>query len=258
MAWTPDAAAPPLLDVRSGVMVFFGVFAALVMVMGLWSRMLSRQISGANLHRSLRRFNRIMFLARLMIPAWFAAGLFALGWGHVVNAILGPAETRWLEVPAVLLGTLPPMLAWMGLWWSQYPAERALREQSILIQLDEDLPIHAPPRFWPYFLVNLRLQVLFTLVPVLIILCVRDLLGVTLRQFGIAPGSARCWKRPWSSARRPPCSSSHRKFCAESSRPNRCPSRRCGSGWKHSAGSTGCAIATSFYGARRTTRATPP
>ena len=45
-----------------------------------------------------------------------------------------------------LVGTLPAFLAWMGLWWAQYPADRAFKEQSVLYHANEGLPIHAPPR----------------------------------------------------------------------------------------------------------------
>src|SRR3712207_8272462 len=38
-----------------------------------------------------------------------------------------------------------------------------------LPQLEADLPIQAPPNFRQYFTSNLRLQVLFTVVPVLIV-----------------------------------------------------------------------------------------
>src|SRR6185295_2854349 len=67
-------------------------------------------------------------------------------------------------------------VTWMGLWWSQYPAERALREQNLLVELESDLPPYRPPPFRSYFITNFRLQVLFTLVPVGLIVLVRDLL----------------------------------------------------------------------------------
>src|SRR6185437_12392662 len=80
------------------------------------------------------------------------------------------------SVVGMLLGTLPAFATWMGLWWSQYPAERALKEQNLLVELDNDLPLYRPPPFKSYFLSNFRLQVLFTLLPVALIVLVRDLL----------------------------------------------------------------------------------
>jgi hypothetical protein len=61
-----------------------------------------------------------------MIPIWFAFGVFGLGWGEVVHKALGFEALRTAQLPGLLLATLPPMAAWMGLWWSQYPAEIAL------------------------------------------------------------------------------------------------------------------------------------
>ena len=178
MTWSAGPVGQPIAPAPLGAALFLAFFALLVGVLGLWSRLMARRVMGDNLHRSLHRFNRVMTVARILIPAWFAFGLFGLGWGYLTMSILGPAA-RWpadrpMELPSILLGTLPPFLAWMGLWWSQYPADRALREQSLMIQLDESLPVHAAPGFWRYFVANLRLQVLFNLVPVLLILLVRD------------------------------------------------------------------------------------
>jgi STE24 endopeptidase len=110
-----------------------------------------------------------------MIPIWFAFGVFGLGWGVVVHKALGFEALRAAQLPGLLLATLPPMAAWMGLWWSQYPAEIALREQSLLGALEADLPIHAPPRFRDYFASNLRLRLLFTAVPIFLVVLLRDL-----------------------------------------------------------------------------------
>ncbi|HEY1628279.1 MAG TPA: M48 family metallopeptidase, partial [Tepidisphaeraceae bacterium] len=109
--------------------------------------------------------------------------IFCLGWPHTVWRWLGPVRHWPVELPDLIVGTLPPILAWMGLWWAQYPADRALREQSVLIQLDENLPVHAPPGFWSYFLSNLRLQVLFTYVPVLMIIFLHDVASMALWKF---------------------------------------------------------------------------
>jgi STE24 endopeptidase len=84
----------------------------------------------------------------------------------------------------MIVATLPAYLAWMGLWWSQYPAERALREQGLLAQLESDLPIHGPPSFWSFFGANLRMQILFMLVPVMAILLLRDVTYVILWKAG--------------------------------------------------------------------------
>jgi STE24 endopeptidase len=185
MSRTGGALPAPPASPAAATALFAGGFALIVLIMGVWSRVLARHVTGENLHRSLRRFTRAMYVARLLIPAWFAAGVFALGWSHVVGKILGLVD-RWpVELPGALLGTLPALLAWMGLWWAQYPADRALREQGMLINLDENLPINSPPGFWSYFTSSLRLQVLFTLVPVAMILLLRDITCTVLWKAGV-------------------------------------------------------------------------
>jgi len=145
-----------------------------------WSHLLSRRVTRNNLNASLRRFGRVLMAARFFVPAWFAVGLFELGWAEFARVLVQRAFGP-LQLPSVLLGTLPPFVAWMGLWWSQYPADRSLREQSLLDELEADLPVHAPPTFRTYFLSNLRLQLLFTAVPILAIIGIRDLIAAVLR-----------------------------------------------------------------------------
>jgi STE24 endopeptidase len=185
--WLARSARPPVrgFDPGDGAFTFLAGFALIVLCMGVWSRVLARHLSGENLHIAIRRFTRAMYFARLLIPAWFAVGLFALGWASLVEWMLGRVAQWPVEVPGAILGTLPALLAWVGLWWAQYPADRALREQSMLVQLNEDLPIHRGPGLWGYVSSNLRLQVLFTLIPVLLILFLRDVACVVLWKTGV-------------------------------------------------------------------------
>lgn len=180
MSWTPHAAAS--IGVSPGPWVGAGVFLGFYLVLlgtiRVWSELLARRINRNNLDRSLRGFGRVLLACRLMVPAWFAVGLFLLGWGKLVHQLV----ERWgpLQLPGVLLGTLPGFAAWAGLWWSQYPADRSLREHTLLDELEADLPVHAPPSFRSYFFSNLRLQVLFTTVPVLAIILMRDVLSLAV------------------------------------------------------------------------------
>jgi STE24 endopeptidase len=121
-----------------------------------------------------------LLTVRFLVPAWFAVGLFFLGWGQSVQDL---ADRFWspLQVPGILLGTFPAFAAWAGLWWSQYPADRSLREQNLLDELEADLPVHAPPTFRTYFASNVRLQLLFTAAPVVLILTLRDLFSTLVR-----------------------------------------------------------------------------
>ena len=83
--------------------------------------------------------------------------------------------------PGVVLGLLPPLAAWAMLWWAQYPVDRAARERGGLVQLEAGLPVFAPPSLGDFMLNRLRVQLLFTTVPVLLILAGRDAASYGLR-----------------------------------------------------------------------------
>src|SRR5438552_8713415 len=153
--------------------------------MGSLGRLMERSIDSSTLQISLRRFNSMMSLARMLIAAWFALALYGgLGWGEFVLRLVH-SQSLPLMFPGTIIATSPALLAWMGLWWSQFPADRALREQSMLFALEDDLPVHAPPAFSRYFSSQLRLQVLFTLIPIAMILILRDLVMVALLRTNI-------------------------------------------------------------------------
>jgi STE24 endopeptidase len=161
--------------------LFLGVYVLLVLATRLWGRYVARRVAARNFQQNLKRFNLTMEAARIAIPIWFVVGLYFLGWRAAVGNFLRPPLMN--SALGILVGTIPPFAAWMGLWWSQYPADRALREQSLLTLIDADLPLHAPPTFRSYFLSNLRLQILFLGVPLLLIVVGHDvgmLLGSAL------------------------------------------------------------------------------
>jgi STE24 endopeptidase len=166
---------------------FLTGYAVLILIAGLWSRGLSRHVDGENLGANLKRFNRVFTLARMIVPVWFFIGVCFMGWGALINGWLvrlGLHPDR-LDTPGLLLGCLPALIAWMGLWWAQYPADICFREQGLLAQLDAGLPIHRPPTLRSYLLANLRLQLLFTVAPVLALVILKDLVALGLAPFGM-------------------------------------------------------------------------
>jgi STE24 endopeptidase len=168
-----DAAPGGHGSLRGGVIFACGYVLA-IGIMGYWTLAISRRLP----IRNINRFNRGMWIARWFIVAWFAVGMFLLHWPANVNAmlpkLLGPAAKWPVDSPGALLGTLPAMLAWIGLIWVQYPVDRVMREQNVPWELDGNLPVHAPSGLWSYLSANLRLEVLFTLVPVAMIMLLRD------------------------------------------------------------------------------------
>ena len=180
MSWSKGLGTgnPTDLTPATALAIFYGGYALLIFGLRLCGAMATRRaIEGSP--RALHRFHQAMNFARLIVPAWLGVGIYCLNWGLIVQSVVPglyrwPSATMHLECPQVLLGTLPAMLAWVGLWWAQFPAERLLREQSMLVNLNDDLPVHAPPTFWDTISANFRLQILFTLLPVFLILLLRD------------------------------------------------------------------------------------
>jgi Zn-dependent protease with chaperone function len=196
-----SAADAPLSSVSPslGATLLVSGYLLLIGVTRLWGGRVAWGRGGyGRLGRRVDRFNLGMGLARGLVPAWFAVGVFSLGWRHTVDHLLGhvPGGLGRLETPGVVIGLLPGFLGWAGLWWSQYPVDRAVREQGVLAQLEADLPVFAPPPFASYFANKLRVQLLFTVVPVLLILALHDAANLGVRA-AIASGRlGGRWSQP--------------------------------------------------------------
>lgn len=155
------------------VPVFLVGYVGLVVIVWVWARMLSRRLAGEDHFRRVVRFHKLVSVARWFVPAWLVFGIFGPAeWGEAVLSLTG---TR-LQLPGVLLGTLPSMLAWVGLWWAEFPADRALREQAVLDDLTRDLPVRPPPAMHRYLFNHFRQNLLPNIALVLLILLFRDLI----------------------------------------------------------------------------------
>jgi Zn-dependent protease with chaperone function len=179
MAWRAEGDTPAAVP-ATNLVLFFGVFVLMIAGLAAWSRLLALRTRLGKLQRGNRYFNRVILGARWFIPIWFGVGVFFLGWGDTVQRLLGPVS-RWpVQLPGAILGTLPALIAWGGLSWSQYPADRALRERSMLARFDDGQPIFQEPSLWDFLTSNLRMQVLFTSVPILLILAAHDVIMLVL------------------------------------------------------------------------------
>jgi STE24 endopeptidase len=176
--WSPAQAHWKLLSIHVGVPVFFSGYCLLILLLRLWGKRLAEGMIDGDPGREVDRFNTGMAVARALIPGWFAVGVFVLGWKPAVDLILAPVANWPVITPGTVVGLMPGFLGWMGLWWSQFPVDRALREQNALFQLEADLPVFAPSDFRGYFINKLRVQLLFSIVPLLLILALHD--GVSI------------------------------------------------------------------------------
>src|SRR4051794_18621063 len=106
MAWRADpaqatGAAPPVTAVS--MILFFGFYAFMVGVLGLWSRLLARRVQGTSLRRRVRFLDSILLAARFVVLIWFGIGVFFLGWGDVVARLMGPLNYWPLQFPSTLI-----------------------------------------------------------------------------------------------------------------------------------------------------------
>ncbi len=199
--WTPDAARLCLLDPVVGFSVFVSGYCLLVIGMRWWAGRLSRGVLRSNIEVGVDRFNLGMNVARFAIPLWFAVGVFLLGWHQWVDQLLWLIARLPVLTPGAVVGLVPGIMAWMGLWWAQFPVDSALREHNALHLFEADLPVFAPSDFRSYFINKLRVQLLFTSLPVLLILVLRDLVMLTATALGHTPaGRAMGLNLPLSGA----------------------------------------------------------
>ena len=165
----------PVFVYRRALPLFLFGHVGLITIVWVWARALSRRLATTDHHRSVRRFHQLVSVARWFIPAWLAFGIFGpADWADFVLARTGTD----LQLPGVLLGTFPSMLTWVGLWWAEFPADRALREQTVLEDLSLDLPVRPPPPIYRYLFNHFRQHLLPNVALVLLILLFRD--GIVL------------------------------------------------------------------------------
>jgi STE24 endopeptidase len=167
------ASAPAKIPPHSSIPIFIGGYLALVAMVALWSRLLSRRALRPDFRGTFRRFNQINHLIRWLIPAWMAVDVFRGGaWTQTVMRTFG----SHFELQGMTIGIAPAMFTWVALWWAEYPAERAMREQNILDELMNDMPVHEPPPLRRMLITNIRQQLLPIVIPILLITLFRDLL----------------------------------------------------------------------------------
>ncbi len=178
--WSPDEAAMTLVPSLAGFSILMSGYCLLIMGMRWWGGRLADGLVRGDPRVSIDRFNLGTNISRFLIPIWFGVGVFLLGWHHTVDLLLMPVSRLPVMTPCAIVGLMPGFFGWMGLWWSQYPVDAALREHNALNLFEADLPVFAPAEFRSYFVNKLRVQLLFTTVPVVLILGLRDMvmLGV--------------------------------------------------------------------------------
>ncbi|MEE2894909.1 MAG: M48 family metallopeptidase [Planctomycetota bacterium] len=152
---------------------------AAIVIGGTGTLVVAAAISSWLLQRGLRgpcALRRIVLAGRLQrLFQWSAVGLLVfgvvgLGWRETVRSSIGD--------PPLLdeVMTIVPALAAIVLgWWIFQPFERRVRESSLLRELDEGVPVQAPPTRTAWVALQVRTQMLVLLVPLALLVAVGEL-----------------------------------------------------------------------------------
>jgi Zn-dependent protease with chaperone function len=128
---------------------------------------------------ALRLGNQVRVAAQWVVLLNYVFCVLTLGWLGVIRSTFGS-----MPLLGELIVMVPPIVAFIFLWWSWYPIERRLHEAALLHRLDQGLPIHLPPDRWPYVCTQLRMHILLMLVPMLLILAASDSIEMLMRAEG--------------------------------------------------------------------------
>jgi len=131
--------------------------------------------------RRLRQARGIIYLdiaditlaaAQWAIIAGYAAALFVFGWGATVQVWLG-GDVILVDL---VITILPPVIGLAGTWFVYEPIVSRLREARMIRSIDEGRIVHAPPSRLLYTFLQLRINLLFLLAPLLAIVLLRDVI----------------------------------------------------------------------------------
>lgn len=98
--------------------------------------------------------------------------LVATNWQNYTRDL--PVVGDWLIVPSLIAST-PFLIAVVLVWIAFYPAERAIKQVTLEVQLMRGKPVRPVSEVVSHIINNLRHQVLFILIPMMMIILVRDL-----------------------------------------------------------------------------------
>jgi STE24 endopeptidase len=124
-------------------------------------------------------FGRAMTVIQALLGALHAALLLLTGWLMLCRQT--PIVGGWPVAPG-LLAVVPFLISIVLMWVATYPADRAVRQIALEVYLYRGKPLRP---VWPlgeYVVFNLRHQVLFVLIPMLLILGARDVITIYQRE----------------------------------------------------------------------------
>lgn len=179
--------APPVPVTLSSLVLFLAGMGVLILL-GAWSGHRRARLEATGRMKSGMAAGLVRGLAVPALLAWFAIGIFALGWGNAVWAAGERIGWNSLALPGAIIATFPAYGAWAILLLTDYPVVRHRREHRLLFDLDQGRPVYAPPTAVRYWILALRQHLLFALIPLVLVLCLRDAATVAFALAGVKSG----------------------------------------------------------------------
>jgi len=130
-------------------------------------------------------FSRGMLVVQALLAVCHGATLLCTDWLVLCDSV--PVVGRWPLIPG-LLAILPFLASIVLLWLCIYPADRAVRQIAFEMYLFRGKPLRPVWPLMQYLLYNLRHQVLFVLIPMLLILATHDVIVHYHKQIHAATG----------------------------------------------------------------------
>ncbi len=157
----------------AALLASLGPFILLAGGVELAMRRAHRRLLADRNPRWIRRAERVLGAARILTLVQHLLAVLCFGWLQLVRGVTGD-----LILVDELICILPALIAVSLSWASYYRIDRRLRESLLVRLLDEGRPIFDMLTLRGYVALQIRLHVLLTLVPLLIIVAVSETLRV--------------------------------------------------------------------------------
>ena len=123
--------------------------------------------------RGQAAFGHGMLLIQILLAACHGGILVCTGWLPICRG--APVVGKWPLVPGMLT-LIPFLLSILLVWIAVYPADRAVRQIALEVYLFRGRPLRPVWTLFRFLTYNLRHQVLFVLIPMMLILAAHDLI----------------------------------------------------------------------------------
>lgn len=158
----------------------------MLLALGVWGlvKVYSKRLGRHGSMRSVFAADRVLEGGRWIAVLLHAFNVLCLGWLGVVRRVTGD-----LILIDEFVTILPPIGVFLVGWWAWYPIERTLRDAAIIGTMDSGGPVYPTPTCRQYVSLNVRHQLLPTLVPMALILGWSEAVAAGIARFAPPHGA---------------------------------------------------------------------